>query len=91
MDATILICLIFIYLVLIWIIGFNIFSDNRFSSLSKKITITCLFIPPIGVILFLLFKLKNRTKPRPKMKIKTPNSVYRGGYQGGHNKPRNLN
>ncbi len=91
MDTTLLICLIFIYVVIIWVIAFDVFSDNRFSSLAKKITISCLFIPPIGVLLFLLFKLKNRKKPRPKMTIKTPSSVYHGGYQGGHNKPRNSN
>ena len=87
MDVTILISLIFLYLICVWVIIYNIQDDNRFNVIEKKITIACLLLPPVGILLFILFKIKNRNKKAIKPTSKKRKVVYHGGYQGGHNKP----
>ena len=88
MDLTVLICIIFLYIICAWLIGFNIISDDRFNNLEKTIGIIALFFPPIGIILFPILKISKRNKqPIKKSNFKKP-VIYHGGYQGGHNKPK---
>ena len=87
MDLTILICLVVLYVIVGWIIGFNVLHDERFNILDKRVVIGCLLIPPIGVLLFFLIRQNRKKEPRKKKRIlKRP--VYHGSYDGGHNKPK---
>ena len=87
MDLTILIFLITIYIIVGWIIGFNVLHDERFNILDKKFIIGFLLNPPIGILLFFLIRQTRKKQPKKKKRI-FKNPVYHGGYDGGHNKPR---
>lgn len=91
MDETFLISLILLYIIIAWAIGFNVIYDDRFNVLDKKVIIGFLLIPPIGILLFIFLKITRKKKTRQQRfrKQKLSNrSVYHGGYDGGHNKPR---
>ena len=91
MDITTLVCLLFLYIVCVWVLIFNVLSDDRFSVLEKRLTIVFLFLLPIGFFLLVLFKIMNRKKKVVKNINKNRPIVYHGGYHGGHNKPKNNN
>ena len=88
MDTTFLISIICLYFICIWVIGFNVLYDNRLSVFAKRIIVVFLFLPPIGVLLFFLFKIKNKNKKPIRKKEKKRKVVYHGGYKGGHNEPK---
>ena len=90
MDSTFLISLILLYLIIAWVIGFNVLYDERFNILDKKVIIGFLLILPIGILLFIFLRKIRKQKTR-KQKIMNrkirKKRVYHGGYDGGHNKP----
>jgi len=88
MDFTFLICLIFLYVICIWVIAFNVLYVTGFNVLQKRLIVVCLFLPPIGLILFFLFKIKMRNQEPIKHTIRKKDKVYYGGYKGGHNMPK---
>ena len=69
MDLTILISLVVLYVIVAWVIGFNVLHDDRFNLLDKRVIIGLLLIPPIGILLFFLIRQNRQKEPKKKRRI----------------------